>query len=730
MKARICFVLMVFILAFVVFFAACGGGGGGGDDDGTDNDTDDDSSIEGFDEYCGDRKPEDTFEDVVYAYDNGKLTPHTEEIPPYLTFMKKGDIEANKFYPEHPFMLEAISAYFLGKGGKVRIAVFDDVGNSWPHAFIHRTWPTEDKVFADFELEVPDDAGWVKIELDEPILFYPRDQFWIGYVHKQDQTPYLGLGMPNELFDLNRLQSMYYSVLKHDKTFIWNYSAEPFMLRAEGKHFCKVEETWFTNITESAGLAHLNLSQVAFGDVNNDGYDDVIFHTPTTLFINNGDGTFTDMTENIHDDSGLLNYASFASISDLDNDGDQDVYLGVYVRQEEDYEDPGFRSSILENDGTGEFTVVENSGVGLEATTSTAAIADFDGDTYLDIFVGNWLKIYPYPESFCDFLFKNNGDLTFTDVSNLLTDQVCVSCYGAEWADFDNDGQLELFVANYGRSDNYLWDYDGEKFINVAYEKGVAYHEPGTGGNTFSADFGDIDSDGDLDLYLAEIAHPRYQPSSDPSSLNINSGASEFKFTDKSEELGLHWDEGEVEVNLIDFDNDGDLDIMISSVYPFHFSRLFRQNADGKFEEVTYLAGLVLETVGRNAWSDIDRDGDLDVILIQHTGEERIYLYRNEIGNKNHWFGVKLVGVNCNRDAIGARVYLTACGKTQMREIKSARGHFSTQSTRVAHFGLGDCTDIDKLEVKWPTGKKRSFTDVEPDKYYILEEGSGLEVWD
>ena len=737
MKAKICVILFALILAAAVFVVGCeggcgggGGGGGGGDDDSDQWDQ--------YKEYCGDRKAEDTFEDVTYVYENGGLIPHDESSPPYDDNLIEGDIEADHFILKHPFILEEIQINFMGPGGKVRIAVFEDLARSWPWADTSHYYPQEEKVAANIEAEVPDDAGWVTFKLDPPVIRLPHEHFWIGYVHI-NKNPYLALGQSTPDFELS--QSMYYSDQHHD-SFIWDPGRAVYMIRAKGKHFCKVEKPWFKDITESAGLKDLTHMRVAFGDVDGDKYDDLLLHLPNdgsipdgaTLFRNKHYGTFEDITEQ----AGLLgHYSALGAIADFDNDGDEDIYLGVYVSQSEGFVDPGFRSVIMENDGDGVFTVVEDSGVGLEATTSAAAVADFNKDSYLDIFAGNWLLVYPNPESFCDFLFKNNGDLTFTDVSDMLTDQQCRPCYGAEWADYDNNGKIDLFVANYGREDSYLWENRGDKFVDVAPQKGVNKHGSGTSGNAFSADFADYDSDGDLDLYVADIAHPRYQPSSDPSSFNVNSGSPDFKFTDMRDELEVPWDEGEIEVSFIDFDNDGRLDLMLSDLYPVHFSRLFRQKEDGTFEDVTYLAGLVLEYATNHAWSDIDRDGDLDLAITHNGGsvmgdtENKVRLFRNDIGNKNHWIAVKLEGVDSNRDAVGARVYLTACGgKTQMREIKSARGHFSSQSTLVAHFGLGDCTDIDKLEVKWPTGERQSFSDVEPDKYYILEEGSGLTVWD
>ncbi|HDH96531.1 MAG TPA: CRTAC1 family protein, partial [Proteobacteria bacterium] len=660
------------------------------------------------------------------------LIPTIEEVPPYLDFLVEGDIEANHFIPKHPFILEAVWAYFLGEGGTVEINIYADVARSWPHAKTTHYWPEEDVIYAGGRFDVPADAGWVRFELSEPLIFLPHEHFWIGYRHL-DASPYLGLGNPTDEAELT--QSMYYSDKRHDR-FVWDVPGGVFMLRAEGKHFCKRETTWFTDATDSAGLSDLTHMRTAFGDVDGDGYDDLLLHLAhdgtvadsARLFKNNGDGTFTDITS----EAGLTGfYSNLAAIADFDNDGDEDIYLGVYIPQDEDFEDHGKRSTILENDGTGHFTEVADAGVGYEGTTSAVAVADFDGDSYLDLFVGNWLIEYPQPPSICDWLFFGNGDLTFTDVSDMLTDQECRPCYGAEAADYDNDGDMDIFVANYGRTDNYLWENRGDSFVDVAPQRGVAYHVPGTGGNTFSAAWEDYDCDGDLDLYLAEIAHPRYQPSSDPSSFNVNSGPPDFEFEDMREDLGIPWDEGEIEVSFVDFDNDGDLDLMLSDLYMLHFARLFRQNDDGKFEEVTYLAGIDVHEATNHAWSDIDRDGDLDLVITHRRSDvpNRVRLYINEIGTDNHWLAIKLVGTDSNRDAVGARAYLTACGKTQMRHVKSSRGHFGSQSTLVLHFGLGDCTEIESLDIKWPSGLEQSFDDLEVDNYYILEEGSEPEFW-
>jgi enediyne biosynthesis protein E4 len=228
-----------------------------------------------------------------------------------------------------------------------------------------------------------------------------------------------------------------------------------------------------------------------------------------------------------------------------------------------------------------------------------------------------------------------------------------------------------------------------------------------------------------MDLIATNISHPRYQPWSDITQLLRNEGGPDFNFTEVREEMGVHYDEGDVNASFADWDNDGDLDLLISSLYPGHFATLFRNDGD-TFVDVTYEAGIWVHDAVSNAWSDVDGDGDLDVIVADRRGAPYVQLFTNNLDNGNHSVQLVLEGTTTNVSAIGARVSLTTGDTTQIREVKGGGGHSGNQQSMTVHFGLGDATEVDTLTVRWVGGETETFTGVEGDGLYWLVEGAGV----
>lgn len=554
------------------------------------------------------------------------------------------------------------------------------------------------------------------------------------------------------------------------------------LLPCEARDPVLPEADFFTDISAASGIQRGNFdpdppagtvindhSRLAFVDLDGDGWDDLVAHSlfpnaqngvPFThlVFRNRGDGTFEDISEA----SGLRDIqAAFFAFGDVDNDGDQDLYAGLDLA---DY--APHQHGIWLNDGDAHFTRVVDSGVeGAPTIAANAVFADFNGDAKLDLFVGFGSTLAALP----DRLYAGQGDGTFVDTSAALTNLVQRPSNGSVTCDFDDDRDPDVFVSTYSVSTagghNNLWRNRGDGLMDdVAEELGFAYQRTGNywlastgygseiepdpgvtgyrGSNGFGLDCGDVDNDGDLDVLLTTISHPvdsdYNRKWSDPSQLLINGGDEQgYRFENQWLARGLPFNEGDIDGALIDFDNDGRLDISLSRErkYEGGFSEieqkawfgLMRQREDGSFESLGPASGindpaneggewLRLKGAQNHAWSDIDHDGDLDLLVGgRDTGGGRPnFLLRNDIGQDNRWLAVRVEGDGeaIDRDAIGTRVILrdATSGEQRVREKKSSRGMYNSEDTRVLHFGLGDLgCEARELVVLWRDGTEARF---------------------
>ena len=504
-------------------------------------------------------------------------------------------------------------------------------------------------------------------------------------------------------------------------------------------------------------------TMLVFADLDNDGDEDA-FAATYVAADNDGDGVTVEdgdcndadesvnpgaeeVAGNGYDDDCDLVADDGADTSDGDEDGfsiaDGDcddtretVFPGaaeVLDSRDNDCDgevDEEHVNRVLLNDGAGVFTPVADAGVETIDPSAAAGFGDANGDGVLDLYWGNWLVHYPDPPAVYDVYAEGQGDGTFEDVTfeagitSIFGPQ---PCYGVHFADYNNDGLPDIWVGNYGYGPNFLFhNLGGGEFLESGEFLGVHMDAVSTnGGNTFGGDFGDIDNDGDLDLYAASIAHPRYQPWSDPSTLLVNQGEPDYDFVNRREELGLHYDEGDVNAAFADFDNDMDLDLVVASLYGGHFSRLYRNDLEAGFTDVSYRADVAVNDSVSAAWSDVDEDGDLDLLIADRSGAPYVHLFINRVGQDRNWVELVLEGTATNRSAAGARVTLEAGGVTQIREVEGGGGHSNTQQTRVVHFGLADNESIDSLTVRWIGGDTEAFTGAAPNARYRLVEGSG-----
>jgi len=518
----------------------------------------------------------------------------------------------------------------------------------------------------------------------------------------------------------------------------------------------------FTDITKQAGLDKFRHrtgnpqketiletmgSGVAVLDYDNDGWLDIYLLNGSTfaamkgqeappramLLHNNHDGTFTDVT----DKAGVANerWGFGVAIADYDNDGWPDIYVANYGK-----------NRLYHNNHDGTFTdVAEKAGVALGGWSTSPTWGDYDHDGLLDLFVPGYVKFdldHPpiagqgaIPPNFCQFrgiavmcgprglpgepdhLFHNNGDGTFTDVSVRagVFDPAGYYGLGAVFVDVDDDGWLDLAVAN-DSVPNYLYRnrHDGT-FEDISYASGFALSEDGREQASMGIAVGDYNRDGKVDLFTTTF-------SDDYKTLYRNDGGGSF--TDVTFRAGLatptipflSWGTA-----FIDFDNDGLLDLFIANghVYPqvdlqdwgttwAERPQLFRNLDGSKFQEVPPATGSGLADViaARGAaFGDLFNDGQMDVIL--NNLDSKPALLRNIVHNDNHWLTLKLIGgPKSPRDAIGAKVFLTAGGVRQRVDTISGGSYLSSSDLR-PHFGLGSAKKIDSIEIDWPSGLKQ-----------------------
>jgi hypothetical protein len=523
-----------------------------------------------------------------------------------------------------------------------------------------------------------------------------------------------------------------------------------------------------------------------------------------SVFMNrpgrNGGRTFLDLTEesgiNRSTVSAAPRAADFVSFGDVNNDGCVDIFSGRFSEFEKPKTDPktekvikdekgntvyekaddGLRSEILLNDCSGHFTVLPGSGVDKHAeTTAAAEFFDYDGDGVLDLFTGEWYKEYGVSyKSYPSRLYRGLGGGRFEEVTQkagLMTYETEGSTdssrpvYGVAHCDYDNDGRQDILVEVYGRQANRLWRNNGDgTFTDVAPATGFdgdgirhgrypagSKRDPEpvwrSHGNTFSAACADYDNDGDMDIFLGEITHSWAGESSDLSSLLENLGPGKgYAFKRHPEAMkrthaAKNWNQGDMHVTWLDFDNDGLLDLLISSGdYPDgQYLRLFRQVRKGVFEDVTEQAGFNWESSAGISVADYDRDGRLDILAgkswMRMPADRRQgkvpapALFRNVSGAGNHWLDVTLRGKGAggaNASGIGARVLLTSGGATQTREIQSSLGNGGQVNSFSAHFGLGKAGKADRLEIRWGgAGGVSVFYDVPADRFAYADEASG-----
>jgi len=529
----------------------------------------------------------------------------------------------------------------------------------------------------------------------------------------------------------------------------------------------------FTDVTAQAGIAFKHTSDpskryivesmsggVLLLDYDRDGWPDIYFtnaptvamaiakkNSPGALYRNNHNGTFTEVTEA----AGLLNscFAMGGAVGDYNNDGWPDIYLTCLGG-----------NILYRNNGDGTFTdVTAKAGVRDGRWSTGAAFGDYDGDGFVDLMVTNYVDFHldDLPSfggsSTCryqgidvqcgprglkgagDALFHNNGDGTFTDVSETagVSDPGGYYGMGVLWSDLNNTGHPDIYIAN-DSTPKFLYKNDGHgHFEDIGLESGTALSAEGSEQASMGLTVGDYTHSGRQSLYVTNF-------SGENDTLYRNDGR--WNFTEQSYAAGValpslplvKWGTA-----FADLDNDGWLDLVAVAghVYPqvddlasgprYREPGLFHLNQrDGTFCDASSMAGSALSTnrVSRGlAVSDLFNNGNLDLVIESLDGSPAVL--RNAGVNGAHWASFELAGTTSNRMALNARIHIVAGGVSQVEEIHSGGSYLSQNDTRV-HFGLGTATKIDTVEVLWPSGKVDRLKGISADTFYFILEGHGL----
>ena len=512
-----------------------------------------------------------------------------------------------------------------------------------------------------------------------------------------------------------------------------------------------------TDSTENKNQPQTMVAGVALLDYDGDGYLDIylvggasipslIKTSPVywnRLFHNNRDGTFTDVT--VKAGVAGAGYGSGVAVGDYDNDGWPDIFLANVGGNQ-----------LFHNNGDGTFTdVTAKAGLagatldGKKMWSVGAGWVDYNNDGKLDLFVVNYCKWEANKDPVCylkdgvrgfchprlyaplhNTLYRNNGDGTFTDVSE---ETGIAHLYGkgmsVTFADYDGDGYMDAFITNDTTPNFLLHNLHGKKFEEVGVQAGVAYSADGAALSSMGADFRDINNDGLPDIWYTAVEREGFP-------LNINSGKDEFVDMTVADGLAKTSDMSGWGNGMADFDNDGWKDLFVAranvmdNIAEANPARrygepntIFRNLGNGKFQDVSADAGpdFQREAAHRGvAFGDLFNDGRIDMVVSVLNGPAELFHNVSQTGN--HWVLLKLTGTKSNRMAIGAQIKLTAAdGSVQWNEVTTAVGYASSSDPRV-HFGLGKNKRIREIEIRWPSGIRQVLADQDVDRILAIEE--------
>lgn len=634
-----------------------------------------------------------------------------------------GTIIAAKIRPEHALKLQQLQIAFWGKeNAAIEVHVWRDNGGSQPGA-PGGTFTDDDQseLLLPIAAKTAKQGEWQTFDLGANAPELPAlEQFWIGA-----KIVTAGTNIGTDKIDATKADIN--AIVQTPDGNCADGCGVPANLavRATGTYVKIADKFWFTDVTKEAGVKVGG--RMAFGDFDNDGDDDLLYGG-STLYANDGKGHFTDVSAK----AGITQMGGNGALwGDFDNDG----WLDIWVF--------GGPEHLLRNKGDGTF-VEDNAALFFDSDkypTEGAVLVDLDNDGRLDIYDANYEWYHKDDKgndvlSDCgdDFFWHNDGGGKWSEIGTALGIRSAGRQCGRGPAaiDWDQDGDADIFVNNYRLHPDFFWrnDFPAPKLTDIAKALGVqGSGKQGAYGHGTGAQWVDADNDGDFDLFAANLAHPRFIKFSDKSRFYRNDGQGAARtLTDFREATGIGYAETQSAPAFADFDNDGDMDLVVGAYYGDRMGQFWRNDGPANsldmwliFSDATYQSAWKTFGCASIAWADIDGDGDLDCAA---NGTIFRNDYSEVAGQKGHWLKVALAGSKAvNRAAIGTWVTAeTGDGSKITRAVSGGQG-LATQDSLTLHFGLGAASAVQKLTVHWPGLPAETFGPFAADQTVKVTEG-------